>query len=50
MELILVSIFSAAIIVMTVYSLIKVFRIAYKREEISLLKRRVLVTSTILIG
>ncbi|MEI2464935.1 hypothetical protein NQZ71_11030 [Niallia taxi] len=35
MELILASIFSALIIVMTVFFLLKVFLIAYKRKEIS---------------
>ena len=50
MELILISIFSAIIIFMTVYFMIKVLSIAYKREEISLRKCRLLVTSSIIIG
>ncbi|WP_208586140.1 hypothetical protein [Gracilibacillus suaedae] len=50
MEVILISIFSAFIIFMTVYFLIKAFDIAYQREEISLSKFRVLVTSSIVIG
>ncbi|MBP1970265.1 antibiotic biosynthesis monooxygenase (ABM) superfamily enzyme [Virgibacillus natechei] len=50
MDVILISIFSAIIIFITVYSMIKVLNIAYKREEITPRKRRVLVTSSILIG
>ena len=50
MELILISIFSAIIIFITVYSMIKALNIAYKREEISLRKCRLLVTSSIIIG
>ena len=50
MEVILMSIYSAIIIFITVYSMIKVFNIAYKREDISLRKFRVLVTSSIVIG
>ena len=50
MELILLSVFSLAIVVMTIYSLIKVFNIAYNRAEISLRKYRFLVTSSIVTG
>nr|WP_246231613.1 hypothetical protein [Sporosarcina jiandibaonis] len=50
MEWILISIFSAIIIFMTVYSLIKVFNIAYKRRELSLRKFRLLVTASFLAG
>jgi hypothetical protein len=50
MELILISIFTTIIIFMTVYSLIKVLNIAYKRGEISLRNCRLLVTSSIVIG
>jgi len=47
---ILISLFSAIIIFITVFSMIKVLSIAYKREEISILKYRVLATSFIIIG
>ena len=50
MEVILINIFSAIIIFITIYSMIKVFNIAYQREEISLRKFKVLVTSSIAIG
>lgn len=50
MEVILISIFSAIIIFMTIYVLIKAFHIAYQRKEISLRKFRVLVASSTLIG
>ncbi|TDX39463.1 hypothetical protein DFO72_11059 [Cytobacillus oceanisediminis] len=50
MPVILISIFSAIIIFITVFSLIKVISIAYKREEISVLKYRVLAASFIVIG
>jgi hypothetical protein len=50
MPVILISLFSAMIIVITVYSMIKVLGIAYKREEISVLKFRVLATSFIATG
>lgn len=50
MPVILISHFSAIIIFITVYSMIKVLSIAYKREEISVLKYRVLATSSIVIG
>ncbi|WP_087973486.1 hypothetical protein [Oceanobacillus rekensis] len=50
MEVIIISIFSAIIIFITVYSIIKVLNIAYKRKEITLRKLRVLVTTYIVIG
>ena len=50
MEVILISIFSAIIIFITVYSMIKVLNVAYKRKEITLRKLRVLVTISIVIG
>ncbi|WP_342429703.1 hypothetical protein [Neobacillus sp. FSL H8-0543] len=50
MEVILISLFSAIIIFMTVYSIIKVIIIAYKRKEITLRRFEVLVTLSILIG
>ena len=50
MPVILISLFSAIIIFITVFSMIKVLSIAYKREEISILKYRVLATSFIIIG
>jgi heme/copper-type cytochrome/quinol oxidase subunit 2 len=50
MEVILISIFSAIIIFITVYFMIKVFIIAYKRNEITLRKLRVSVTTSIVIG
>ncbi|WNF25015.1 hypothetical protein [Mesobacillus jeotgali] len=50
MPVILISLFSAIIIVITVYSMVKVLSIAYKREEISVLKFRVLATSFIATG
>ncbi|MBP1969855.1 hypothetical protein J2Z83_001963 [Virgibacillus natechei] len=50
MEVILISIFSAIIIFITVYSMIKVLNIAYKRGEITLKKFRFLVTFSIVIG
>ncbi|WP_018930694.1 hypothetical protein [Gracilibacillus lacisalsi] len=50
MEVILISIFSAIIIFMTIYVLIKAFHIAYQRKEISLRKFRALAASSILIG
>lgn len=50
MTVILISIFSAIIIFITVFSMIKVLGIAYKRDEISILKYRVLATSFTVIG
>ncbi|MDF2855771.1 MAG: hypothetical protein K0Q87_1622 [Neobacillus sp.] len=50
MEVTLISFFSAIIIFMTVYSIIKVLIIAYKRKEITLRKFIVLVASSILVG
>jgi hypothetical protein len=50
MPVILISLLSAIIIFNTVYSMIKVLNIAYKREEISILKYRVLATFFIGIG
>lgn len=50
MELIIISIFSALIVFITVYSIIKVLNIAYKRKEISVRKFRILVSSSIIIS
>ena len=50
MEIIITSLFSAIIIYITVYSMIKVLSIAYKRGEISLRKFRLYVTASIVIG
>lgn len=50
MEVILASIFSAIIIIITVYSMIKVFIIAYQRSEISLRKLIFFATSSVIIG
>ena len=50
MPVILTSIFSAIIIFMTVFSMIKVLSIAYKRKDISILKYRVFATSFIVVG
>jgi hypothetical protein len=50
MEVILTSVFSAIIIFMTVFYLMKAFNIAYKRNEISLRKFIVFSTSSIVIG
>jgi hypothetical protein len=50
MEVILTSVFSAIIIFITVFSMMKVFSIAYKRNEISLRKYIVFSTSSIVIG
>ncbi|MCO0598563.1 hypothetical protein ACFRH9_13105 [Peribacillus butanolivorans] len=50
MEVILASVFSAIIIVITVYSMLKVCLIAYKRNEISLQKFIIFTTSSIVIG
>lgn len=50
MPVILTSLFSAMIIFITVLFMIKVLSIAYKREEISVLKFRVLAASYIVIG
>ena len=50
MEVILTSVFSAIIIFITVFSMIKAFMIAYKRNEISLRKFIVFSTSSIVIG
>lgn len=47
MPVILTSVFSAFIIFMTVFSMIKVLSIACKRKDISILKYRVLTTSFI---
>lgn len=50
MEVILMSIFSAIIIFLTVYSITKALMISYKRSDITLRKFRVLLTTTIAIG
>lgn len=50
MPVFLTSLFSAMIIFITVLFMIKVLSIAYKREEISVLKFRVLAASYIVIG
>ncbi|WP_078378703.1 hypothetical protein [Sutcliffiella halmapala] len=50
MEVILVSIFSAIIIFITVFFMMKAFIIAYKRNELSLRKFIVLSNSSIVIG
>lgn len=50
MEVILTSVFSAIILFITVFSMIKVFVIAYKRNEISLRKFIVFSTTSIVIG
>lgn len=50
MPVILTSVFSAIIIFITVFSLIKVLNIAYKRREISMLKYRILAISFIVVG
>jgi len=50
MEVILTSIFSAIIIFMTVFALIKVYIIARNRDEISSRKFIFLVTVTVIIG
>jgi hypothetical protein len=50
MPVILTSIFSAIIIFVTVFFMIKVLSIAYQRKEISILKYRVLATSFIVVS
>ena len=50
MEVMLMSIFSAFIICMTVFFIIKVITIAYKRNELTLQKRIVFSASSIIIG
>jgi hypothetical protein len=50
MELIVASVFSAIIILITVYGMIKIFSIAYKRKEISLRKFTIFTSSAIVIG
>lgn len=50
MEVFLTSVFSAIILFITVFSMIKVFVIAYKRNEISLRKFIVFSTTSIVIG
>ena len=50
MEVILTSVFSAIIIFITVFFMMKAFIIAYKRNEISLRKFIFLSTSSIVIG
>jgi hypothetical protein len=50
MELILISIFSAIIIFITVFSMVKVLFIAFKRKEISLGQLIIFSSSTIVIG
>ena len=50
MEIILLSVFSALIILITIYFLIKLFIAAYMRKEISFRKFLLFSTSSILIG
>lgn len=50
MPVILTSVFSAFIIFMTVFSMIRVLNIAYKRKDISILQYRFLTTSFIIAG
>jgi hypothetical protein len=50
MEVILTSVFSAIIILITVFSMMKVFIIAYKRKEIPLRKLIFFSASSIVIG
>lgn len=50
MEVLLTSIFSAIIIFITIFSLMKAFIIAYKRNEISLRRFIVYSMSSIVIG
>ncbi|RJS59016.1 hypothetical protein [Bacillus sp. PK3_68] len=50
MEVILTSIFSAIIIFITVFYMVKVFIVAYKRKEISTRKFIAFSASSILIG
>lgn len=50
MEVILAIVFSAIIIFFTVFYMVKVFIIAFKRKEISLRKLIIFSTSSIVIG
>lgn len=50
MPVIMTSVFSAIIIFITIFSMIKVLSIAYKRKEISLSKYRLYGTSFIVAG
>ncbi|GAB3049764.1 hypothetical protein [Virgibacillus ainsalahensis] len=50
MEVILAAAFSAVIIFITIFSMIKILNIAYKRGEISLRKYKVFVIISIVIG
>lgn len=50
MEVIISSVFSTVIVFITVFYMIKVFHIAYKRNEISLRKYILFSTSSIVIG
>jgi hypothetical protein len=50
MEVILISIHSAIIIFITVFSLVKVLKIAYERKEITRMKLRLYVTTAIVVG
>ncbi|WP_042457221.1 hypothetical protein [Neobacillus dielmonensis] len=50
MEVILTSVFSAIIIFITIFFMIKVFLIGYKRNEISFRKFIIFSTSSIVIG
>jgi hypothetical protein len=50
MPVILMSIFSAIIIFMTVFTMMKALSIAYQRKDISILKYRVLAASFIVVG
>lgn len=50
MEIIIASIFTIIITISTVYYLIKLFTLAYKKEEITYFKLMVYVTSVIAVG
>lgn len=50
MEVILVSICTAIIIFITVSNLIRLFRLAYEKQEINGKKFKLLVTSSIVVG
>lgn len=50
MEVILTSIFTIFITIMTVYNLIKVFTIAYRKKQISYSRLLLYVTSSIAVG
>lgn len=50
MEVFLVSLFSIIIIFITVFSMVKVFNIAYQRKEITRKNFRIYVASAVVIG